>query len=370
VAIPAPIRALVAALLAPAGCFYTTAINERPRAELRIAEPGPHYPGDQVVLTAAASSDSEDGNNLECIWTAERCLDARCDDREPIEDLLPATLGCAADYAFFLPRGEHSSIFVRVEVSDTTGAQLSATQIVEVANRPPTVEVQVHAAGTADNAVVGVPVQASVLVADDDGDDVAVLDWRLLKPRGGGADVELEPVAGDGLTQEFTPDQVGLWMVEVTVDDGRDQGTGTGVTSVEEDGAPCATLTSPAAGQAPRLIVRREDGPRAFAVLLVADDLDPYPGPAVPSPGQGEPTFTWQIASPDTGGERVPVAGAVGPELTLDPSTFAPGDLVDLRVEVGDRVERVLSCDDDAPTCSVTGDSSCPQRLSWGVEIR
>lgn len=367
VATSATTRALVAVLLAPAGCFYTTSINERPSAEIRIESEGPHYPGKPVVFSAV-TSDSEDGDDLRCTWTAESCADDGCDRTDPIPNVRATALTCSDRFQMVPPDKRHESIRVRVVVADRSGGDITATQILEVANHVPTVEVQVRAAGTADHAVVGVPARASVKITDPD-HEAWELTWRLLKPRGGGPDVELVPIEGDELGRTFTPDVAGLWMVEVTADDGIDQGTGSGAAAVEQDGPPCLALTAPDAVDDQRLVVRREDGPRVFAVLLVADDLDPYPGPQ-PAPGQGEPTFAWQIASPDTGGELAPVSGAVGPELTVDPAAFAPGDLVDVRVEVSDRVERVLQCDASSPSCSVDGDPSCLQRTSWGVEIR
>jgi hypothetical protein len=371
VATSATTRALVAALLAPAGCFYTTNINQRPSAEIRIETEGPHYAGKQVYFSAV-TSDSEDGDNLRCMWTAQSCEGDGCERTVPIPDVSPAAISCGQLFGMVLPDKDHRSVLVRVVVTDQAGGDFTASQILEVANQVPTVEVQVRPAGTADHAVVNVPVRASVQVADLDGDvDDLILTWRLIKPRGGGVDVELipAPAEGDELGHVFTPDLPGLWMVEVTADDGIDQGVGSGAAAVEEDGAPCLGLTAPEAVADQRLVVRREDGPRTFAVLVVADDLDPYPGPH-PAPGQGEPTFSWQLASPDTGGELAPVSGAVGPELVVDPSAFAPGDLLDVRVEVGDRIERLLQCDVSSPTCSLDGDPTCLQRASWGVEIR
>lgn len=369
VATSATTRALVAVLLAPAGCFYTTTINEPPRAEIRIETLGPHYAGKPVAFSAR-SRDSEDGEDLRCTWTAESCEGDGCQRTVPIPTVSPAALSCGELFEMVPPDKDHRSVLVRVVVTDQAGGDSTASQILEVANQVPTVEVQVRPAGTADHAVVNVPVRASVKVTDPDGDEVT-LTWRLIKPRGGGVDVELAPapVEGDELGHVFTPDLAGLWMVEVTADDTFDQITGSGAAAVEEDSAPCIALTAPAAADDLRLVVRREDGPRAFAVLLVSDDLDPYPGPA-PAPGQSEPTFIWQIASPDTGGELVPVSGAVGPEIAIDPAAFAPGDLIDVRVEVSDRIERVLPCDVSSPSCSLDGDPSCLQRSSWGVEIR
>lgn len=362
-------RALVAVLLAPAGCFYTTTINERPHAEIRIETEGPHYAGEEVLFSAL-TSDSEDGDALRCTWTAESCADEGCGSTDPIPTIDPTALPCDEPFGVVPPLTRHEPILVRVVVTDRSGADFTAAQVLEVANQIPAVEVQVRPAGTADHAVVGVPARVSVRVDDGDQDPLA-LSWRLLKPRGGGADVELvpAPVPGDEQGHVFTPDAPGLWMVEVTADDGIDRGVGSGAVAVEDDGPPCLALTAPEAVEGQRLVVRRDDGPRVFAVLRVADDLDPYPGPA-PGPGQGEPAFSWQIASPDTGGDLAVVSGAVGPDLTVDLAAFTPGDLVDVRVEVADRVDRALPCDVSSPSCSLDGDASCLQRISWGVEIR
>jgi hypothetical protein len=371
---PASAWVLAAAFLAPAGCFYTTSINERPRAHITIVTTGPHYPGQSVKLSARGSSDSEDGSSIECTWSADACMDPRCEATSPVQE--QTTRSCGDDFVLALPRepddSAHRPIRVGLLVSDRQGAELLATQTIEVGNREPDIRVQVRPAGTADHAVVGVPVEAAVMaseegeVIDQDG-DVVTLTWRLLKPRGAGAGVEL--VAVDTEVHTFVPDVSGLWTVEVTGDDGFDAAVGSASISVEGDAPPCIDRTTPDAGREARYVLTREDGPRTFSVLEIGDDLDPAPLPPDPAPYLGEPTFAWLLASPDTGGDLVPVAGAVGDALTIDPSAYAPGDLVDLRVEVADRVERTLPCDSAAPACSIAGDA-CNQRLGWGVEIR
>ena len=93
-------------------------------------------------------------------------------------------------------------------------------------------------------------------------------------------------------------------------------------------------------------------------------DLDPYPASAT-----GETTFAWSLEGPGAT-SYVPLDGATDNRVALDPATYAPGDLVELRVEIFDRAHtQKLPCDDTAPTCSLTGDS-CLQRLTWRVEMR
>jgi hypothetical protein len=87
------------------------------------------------------------------------------------------------------------------------------------------------------------------------------------------------------------------------------------------------------------------------------------------SPHLGDASFRWFLAGPHTGGELVPVAGTAGAELSIDPVHYAPGDLVELRVEAADRVARELPCSPVQQTCSIGG-NGCLQRITWEVEIR
>ncbi|HKE14339.1 MAG TPA: hypothetical protein VKB80_05730 [Kofleriaceae bacterium] len=359
---------LAVLLAAPAGCFYTTSINDAPRADIEILGLGPYYPKSSVMLSTFRSSDMEDGDDLTCTWSAYSCADDRCAARSVLQD--PSTIGCGETYDVFLPEGDHRPILVNLTAEDRDGGTFSDQEILAVGNRAPTLDgPQANFPGAVDRVPVSVPIQVSVVVGDPDGDDVA-LSWSLVKPRGGGADVELRPVGDDELTQEFTPDLADVWVVEVTADDSFPGGrvTSDAMIPVEEDQPPCIAETLPAADPERRFVLERADGPRTFSVLHVDDALDPYPRTS-DEPYVGDSAFAWQLASPDTGGQLVPVAGAAGAELAIDPSTYAPGDLIDLRVEVSDRVAREIPCDQAQPTCSLSGDS-CLQRVTWGVEIR
>ena len=107
--------------------------------------------------------------------------------------------------------------------------------------------------------------------------------------------------------------------------------------------------------------------PTLFQVLVVADDLDPYP--SVPNdPILGTTEFHWSIVPP--GGTRQSLGGVTGSGVALDPNSYTPGDLVELRVEIQDRNHTPVNCPDTDLTCSVISDQSCLQRLTWRVEVR
>lgn len=362
---------LAAALLAPAACFYTGTINERPRAEIDILTRAPaYYPDDDIEFGAHKSGDPDGEQLAACRWTAVRCrTDSDCD--APFDE---RTGSCTDIFAVHLPTGPelpdsrraHDRLVVRLQVEDEGGAQSLDAETIYVGNRPPEVDIEVPPT-LADHYVVRIPIEIDAQAIDPDKDDVIALDWRLMRPRGAG-DVSLVKLA-DAVYQ-LTPDVSGVWTVQVTAsDDFGEMITVEQPIPVMDDQPPCIQLTLPAPDEDGRFVLRRDEGPRAFSVLRVKDDLDPYPRPPDDSEYLGEARFAWQLASPDTGGALVPIAGADGPELVIDPSAYAPGDQVDLRVEVADRVARDLPCDEAEPTCALGG-GECLQRLTWGVEVR
>jgi len=362
--------------IAAAGCLYTGPINDRPRAEIEKLTPGPyHYPRQVLEFTARKSSDREDGGGISCTWSAFTCTtEGGAESCAPLGE----SVELPPDGVFRPPAiPSHDPVVVQLQVRDRSGAVSRDTMRIEVGNRPPGLQLQVNqgaqAPGTTESYVVTVPIEISLRdLVDPDGDEVSVT-WQLAdRPAGSDPNqVEWGPVGTDSDTYRLVPDAPGVWRIEVTASDGFEQGTTT-VTEqipVDEDQAPCIALTAPAAPAPGRHVLSREDGPRRFAVLAVTDDLDPYPRPPRDSPYLGAAELSWSLAGPQTGGALVPLAGAGGGDVVIDPAAHAPGDRIELRVEARDRVDRALPCDPSAPTCSIGGDG-CLQRVSWEVEIR
>ena len=354
-----------------AGCFYTGPINERPRAEIEKVSPGPyHYPRETVQLVARKSSDSEDAGDLVATWSAYTCpTPESCD---PLGE--SAALALTSEYSVTIPDHNHDPIRVQLVVRDSNGAESRDIETIEVGNRTPLVTVQVRQGGQApgltDTYVVTVPLEVAVKVDDPDGDPFTT-EWALMRPRESDPDeVSWRQLDEAGLVYELIPDVSGVWRVDIIASDGLPEGTLVHEEPilVDEDQPPCIGITSPAAPGDGRHVVRREDGPRNFTVLHVADDLDPSPRPAIDSPFVGTATFAWSLAGPETAGELVPIAGATGSEVVIDPAGHAPGDLLELRVDVSDRVDRPSTCGAAEPVCSTSDE--CFQRLTWQVEIR
>ena len=106
--------------------------------------------------------------------------------------------------------------------------------------------------------------------------------------------------------------------------------------------------------------------PTLFQVHVVADDLDPYP--TIDDPYLLPTKFTWSLLAP--GSTRQVLTGVSGNSVALDPASFQPGDIVELRVEIYDRTNDAITCADGVATCSVIGDNNCLQRQTWRVEVR
>lgn len=365
------LRVALVSLVALAGCIYPGELNERPRARITKLTEGPyHYPDDAIMFVAHESTDGD--GDVTCNWSSFSCPTP--ESCEPLVD--QSASGLDPDNAFILrlPRAAHDPILVQLTVIDQGGAQTEDRMLIEVANRAPVLEVDpqqgAQLPGSDDLFVVGLPIHVVARAEDPDGDDVTLsFDLAERPDESNPNDVTFESL--DALTTELVPDVAGTWRVVVTAADGFDEGT----TTVErdvlvgEDGAPCVAITSPAASGEGAYVLRLEDGPRAFGVLVVDDELDPYPRPAGDYPLLGETDFAWQMASPATGDELVPVSGAAGAALTIDPADHEPGDIVTLRVEIADRIDRALPCDDADPVCSIDA-SECLQRVTWKVEIR
>lgn len=353
--------ALAVALTATgAGCFYIDPINERPNAVIHLQSTGPHYISNNLVLDAFMSADPDGDPIKKAEWRACTIADRDCGFQErPVYD----------DFVYAI--SEQVPISVALRVTDDNGATDTDTLIIEVDNKPPEIDVRTQGREVGgDTYQVATPVDIIADATDPDCSECAppALTWTLYPPTGSSPD-DRRFEAKDDDTYELFPDIPGQWDVEITARD--DAGAKTTVTEtivIGEDQPPCIAQTSPDAAPDVVYVVDATGAPRTFAILAVDDELDPYP-PRATDGDQGVATFSWQVASPVTGGELVPVAGHAGADLTVDPAIFSPGDRLSLRVEVRDRADSDILCPADEPTCSWANDG-CLQRVTWEVVVR
>ncbi len=361
------LAALAVAASSVACTFYTDGINGRPVAGLSKQTAGPHHLHDSITFSAAASDDPGGARKaLVAQWRAYYCDDPQgssCPDELDQDD------GSIFE-PFTVTVGEKRPIKVTLTVRDERGAVNVNSLMVEIDNQDPTLALQLQGYELGGAYPMGTWIDVLAQTDDPDG-DLPTLTWELFPP-----DNAVNGNYGWGPVTDYQvpayrlePDVPGLWNVRVTADDG-DGGTieKTVPILVVADAPPCIASIEPAVAGGTYVLGAGEP-PRRFGVQAVTDDLDRYPAPADPGDFLGEATFRWLVASPDTGGAFVEVSALEAADYLLDPAGFAPGDRLSIRVEVADRIDRTLPCDDTDDSCSIEGDG-CLQRVTWGVEIR
>lgn len=363
------------------GCIYAEPINQRPSLDIERKEPGEVFRGDTVKLRAIA--DDPEFQYVHFQWRAYLCTTASltleaCDKapfytdiREDAELIIP------------LKRADEDvaveQILVLLEGQDSYGATANPIQqlVIPVSNHAPALELRKDSRyGYVVNTELNV--YAKVDDADDDPNEVEIT-WKVYSPANQPA-FELLDATMPGTLQfakKFTPKGVGDWEIEVTATDasGRaciaEGGSDCKMTvrrvmiTVVPDHAPCLSQWAPIAPPLGAQFPLTE--PTLFQVTVVQDDLDPFPG--FPNDAVLKTTdFTWSLLSP--GASTRQTLGVDSNRVALDPNNYAPGDILELRVEIADRNNTAVNCADASPTCSVISDNTCLQRLTWRVEVR
>lgn len=350
-----------------AGCLYLEPVNQRPGIEILRVTQGPVLRGSQVQLGAVVSD--PDSHSVLVSWRAFACGPVLSDCQGIPADRLP-TDG-SDSFSFVVPFRLESGtrverVRVTLEARDSRGAEARPSQelLLDVRDEPAALREERVSTGR----VVGVPVE--VCVRHEDIDDPPLgneLTWTLRDPSG--AEVAplvvtstVEPRAAvHCLTFVAADAQLGDWTFGARVTTPGLVEFGPRTLEVRPDDHPALTQASPAPG---RLLL---DQVRRFAVLQVDDARDPYPGR--PPPYFGTARFAWSLKAPSLGAARLPINGASGNSVELDPLAFAVGEQVELRVEVSDRRGLWPACSDGAATCSAANDGRL-QRQTWLLEVR
>ncbi len=387
----AVIAAVVGAL---PGCFYYESINQRPAVEIENLSAMPKEPGDTAMLRAVTND--HDGDFIKLRWRVYACTDATkfetsategCDDTpfyeksDPdVQFVLPATFGL---------QGERTALsaFVILEATDEFGATAKprAELIIPIGNRPPTLELFKQ---SKYEFVAGTPVRVLAKVGDlDHGPESVELTWRADPPLGTGFVASLVDANPAVIVDEddpahlqhakiFVANDPGNWTVRVTAADplGVAKPTEFPDNIVDDeieivviaDQAPCLAQLTPIIP--PAGVAMPMSSPTLFRVPVVRDDLDPYP--LIPNDEIFRATkFRWSLKNPGASAHAI-VAGASGNSFALDPASYAPGDLVEVRVEIFDRKDTPINCPVGDATCSTISQPSCLQRQTWRVEVR
>lgn len=353
-----------APLLLVTGCFYVQPINQRPSADIIQVSSAAVYRGEKDVELDASVYDPE-GQLVELKWRVYACSDATqpsgCDDVPFHTDVLQAMHFAVPPYR---ADGTTPTVALRVilEASDADGATAKPSQelLIPVDDAAPTLMLSTNGRY---GDVVNTPID--VFAKADDPDDgaanLAPLDWKLFSPPGSTATLGPTSVAN---AMVLVPDLAGDYDVQVTATDPL------GVATVEHigitaapDTPPCLEQWAPLAGGTFPM-----QDPTLFQILVVKDDLDPYPAISN-DPVLGTTTFTWSLLPPGAT-QRQLLTGVLGNSVALDPASYKPGDVLELRVEIADRNHTMVNCPDSDATCSVISNPACIQRQTWRVEVQ
>ncbi len=362
-------------------CFYDEVINEEPQPGIRLVSTGLHYIGDLLQFDATKTIDDDD--ELTAEWTAFACV-APGDCRK-LSDVSYKSIATKFDVEVLT----HETIEVQLRVVDRFGAVRLQPDLLTsvISNRIPSIDIQQQGTREEDDAyVLGLPIHFVALSVSDnstggqellpvlrdmDGDPTTI-SWELLPPSGSNVADRVFEAEGD-TGYKLVPDIPGEWTIVLSADDGYG-GTAEIRTTliVAQDGPPCLTVMSPQPVDDGFYPVDSLDEPRRFSVLSVVDALDSFPRESGADLVFGEASFQWLLRAPGAT-EFVAIPGVVAASYVVDPAAYQPGDKLELRVEISDRVsgpERMLPCGNDVWSCALNTGSKCFQRKSWGVEIR
>ena len=366
---------LVLAIAAP-GCFYVEQINQRPSVSIRQLSGGTPARGSRLAFSAEL--DDPDGDPVAPSWRAFACTTGV--DPAPDCDAAAFDSGTEDDFNFTVPvtRTDGAPVLavrVLLDATDQRGATARPEQelVVAIGDGLPVLavrKVSLH------DFVTGSAIHLFADVTDPDDAATAVsLAWTVFSPAGNPTFALTEsptaPPAVPGHRGEeylLVAGAPGDWDVQVIATDPIGKTAMTDfLLVVTDDSPPCIASESPIAqaGQTLPLFEVTQ-----FEVPVVTDDLDTYPPELVDSDA-GAAAFRWTLAT--NGGARAPLAIA-GNAVELDPAQFHSGDVLDLRVEVADRVDRQASfaaCGDALASCALDpAVPSCTQRQTWHVEVQ
>ncbi len=362
-------------------CFYAPPINQRPAIDIKPRSPDPVHRGDHgVVLDAVA--DDPDGQLVRFQWRVYLCADATdfatCDP-EPTRSGLADSISIDVPLLRVDPDGAGpaianpvNSMLVILEAKDDYGATAKPRDelVIPVLDADPTLEVDQNALY---GGVIDTPIDLFALYGDPDDTAANVtIVWQAFSPSQveiNLTDITVAQPADPSLLQvgkRLVPNALGLWDIKITATDPVGQSVVKHLSiPVGEDTPPCLSQWSPIAPTGGVTLPITE--PTLFQVPIVLDDLDRFPT-IVGDPFLGPTTFAWSIKPPGSS-VREPLVGVTGNSVALDPASFSPGSIVELRVEIFDRNATAISCADAAQECSVIS-TACIQRQTWRVEVR
>ncbi len=359
------------------GCFYADPINQRPSITIEGEPTEAVHRGDHIDLVANA--EDPDGHYVSYQWRAYACTDAGGEtgcDQAPFADGLQPTF--PIDVPLRLIDGTTPLSLLRIVLvgKDELGATSRPEEelFLPVSNRLPTIQLD---RSSRYSYVTATPIEIAAKIGDaDDGPATVTLVWETFGPPTGDTtnalvDFTISPDPEDTEHLQygkiFTANVPGEWTVRVTATDplGAETIESTMIT-VAADSPPCIAQVLPIVPTAGASLPITD--PTLFRIPVVIDDLDLYP-PRPDDEFLGTTRFSWSVKAPGQA-THTAISGATGNSLAVDPASYTPGDVIEIRAEIFDRTNDALLCAPSEPTCSVNSQPTCIQRQTWRVEVR
>lgn len=356
------------------GCFYGTPINQRPSITIKGEPTEEVHRGDHLELVADA--EDPDGHFVSFQWRAYACTEAGGCDQYPFADGLLQSFPIDVPIRLADDTTPVSLLRIVLAGKDELGATARPDEelFLPIVNRAPTLQLD---RSSRYAFVTATPIEIAAKVGDaDDGPAAVTLEWQTFgPPTGDTANALVDFTIGQDLDDPahlqfgkiFTANVPGEWEIQVTATDplGGETMASTMIT-IAADQPPCLKQALPIVPTGGAALPITD--PTLFRVPVVIDDLDVYP-PRPDDEVLGTTTFAWSVKAPGQAA-HVAIPGAIGNSFAVDPASYTPGDIIEVRAEIFDRTNDILLCPDADPTCSVISLPTCIQRQTWRVEVR
>jgi len=350
-----------------AGCLlYVDPVNEAPEV-LRITGPQTMVRGQEATFTATVHDANQNPETVPLAWgVVARDCPADLDGALSVSELMPpsgATLrwrapslgtfcvfAIATDDRGARTYSRHALAFVVVENQKPVAN-------IELTGKPPMGpdgRYQLHGAFTASGAKS----------EDPERDAIKTYSWRPLRPAGLVRRTTMCP-ANDFCFDAAVP---GEYELELVVED--DVGTASEPVrlslTVADDQPPCIDVRPP-----PITIHRSSEDLVTLSLERVDDDGDPYKGPPQPI-NQQYVTWKFRKVHQGTTVEFDRFTEVRERHITIPPGTYRFPDVVQVRVQVTDRVARSFSACEaaDVASCQLDARPNCYQWRTWTIEYR
>jgi hypothetical protein len=354
-----------------AGCLlYTDTFNTPP--EVVLKGPAQMLRGIQGQFTAEVRDSDQAATDLSISWflrDGDRCPQTTAEAQNMRREPEAVTL-LERRATLLYTREQFGPFCIWVIVSDRAGASAFGAATFDVINQPPQAFLDLvtpsplRMLGSVAQLPLYSNLRLSATRSKDPEEQALEFRWNITGRDG----KPMDPIPCAGLLR---PSEI-CHRLEATGDyrfalrtwDGEKESEAAELAvMVMPDAAPCIEQTEPSY-QLPRVVVFANERTN-LQVIEVSDDGDSYPA----APGQQpQIAFIWRYRPVGSQQGFARLVSTTMPALSFPPDTWRPGDEVEVRLDVVDRVtDRDFRACGDQPECRIDADRDCRQRVTWRV---